>query len=231
MISIARTLGAPLSVPAGRIARSASIAPTSSRSVAADRRDDVHDVRVVLDLHEAVDLDAAVLADAAEVVAPEVDEHHVLGALLLVGQQLVRVGVAPRARAGDRASRRVPAGDRQQRLGRGAGDLEVQEVQEVHVGRRVDDAQPAVDRERVDAFDGALQRCDGTTGRRRRRGRTRRSARPCPRSARAPCWSGTPAPAGRGGPARAWARAVEQAARFGDRGDRVGVGLLEVVGG
>ena len=36
----------------------------------------------------------AVLADAAEVVAPEVDEHHVLGALLLVGEQAL----------GDRAS-------------------------------------------------------------------------------------------------------------------------------
>ena len=57
---------------------------------------------------------------------PEVDEHHVLGALLLVGQQLggdarvlVRVGAA-RARAGDRARRDVRAGDGQQRLGRGA---------------------------------------------------------------------------------------------------------------
>ena len=32
----------------------------------------------------------AVLAHAAEVVAAEVDEHHVLGALLLVGEQLAR---------------------------------------------------------------------------------------------------------------------------------------------
>src|ERR671938_434488 len=34
--------------------------------------------------------------------------------------------------------------------GRGPGDLEVQEVQEVHVRAGVDDAQPPVDRERVD---------------------------------------------------------------------------------
>ena len=32
----------------------------------------------------------AVLAHAAEVVAAEVDEHHVLGALLLVGEQVLR---------------------------------------------------------------------------------------------------------------------------------------------
>ena len=48
-------------------------------------------------------VDRAVLADAAEVVAAEVDEHHVLGALLLVGEQVLgdpRVlgRVAPRGR-------------------------------------------------------------------------------------------------------------------------------------
>ena len=41
----------------------------------------MHDVAVGLDLHQLVDLDAAVLADAAQVVAAQVDEHHVLGAL------------------------------------------------------------------------------------------------------------------------------------------------------
>ena len=114
------------------------------------------DVRVGLDAHERLDLDRAVLAHAAEVVAAEVDEHHVLGALLLVGEQVggdlaVLVGVAAaRARAGDRARRDVAAGDGHERLGRGADDLEVLEVQEVHVRRRVDRAQPAVDRERLD---------------------------------------------------------------------------------
>ena len=74
-----------------------------------DGADDVHDVRVVLDRHQRLDRHAAVLADAAEVVAAEVDEHHVLGALLLVGEQvalepLVLGGVgAARPRAGDRA--------------------------------------------------------------------------------------------------------------------------------
>ena len=48
----------------------------------------MHDVAVGLDLHQLVDVHAAVLAHAPEVVAPEVDEHHVLGALLLVGEQL-----------------------------------------------------------------------------------------------------------------------------------------------
>ena len=57
--------------------------------------------------------DRPVLAHAAEVVAPEVDEHHVLGALLLVGEQVlgdhgVLLGVgAARARPGDRPRRDV----------------------------------------------------------------------------------------------------------------------------
>jgi hypothetical protein len=80
----------------------------------------------------------------------------VLGALLLVGQQLLgdpRVlgGVrAARPGAGDRPGRGVAAGDREQRLGRRAGDLEVLEVQEVHVRARVDHPQAAVDAERVE---------------------------------------------------------------------------------
>ena len=101
-------------------------------------------------------LTRAVLADAAEVVAAEVDEHHVLGALLGVGEQLlgdpaVLLGAgAARAGAGDRPGRHAAAGDGDQRLGAGAGDLEVAEVEEVHVRARVDRPQPAVDRERLD---------------------------------------------------------------------------------
>jgi hypothetical protein len=43
----------------------------------------------------------------------------------------------------------VAPGDGQQRLGRGPGDLEVQEVEEVHVRAGIDHPQPAIDRERV----------------------------------------------------------------------------------
>ncbi len=83
-----------------------------------------------------------------------------LGALLLVGEQLcgdaaVLLGVGPaRAGAGDRLGGDVPAGDGEQRLGARAGDLEVAEVQEVHVGAGVDRAQAAVDREGVDRHGG-----------------------------------------------------------------------------
>ena len=67
----------------------------------------MHDVRVALDEHELLDFDAAEAADAAHVVATEVDQHHVLGALLFVVHHLFGKGVvlgfgcAARARAGD----------------------------------------------------------------------------------------------------------------------------------
>jgi hypothetical protein len=43
----------------------------------------VRDVRIALGLEEAPDAHCAVPADAREVVAAEVDEHHVLRAVLL----------------------------------------------------------------------------------------------------------------------------------------------------
>ena len=63
MIYMARTFGAPESVPAGKVAASASNA------------------REVGHLHRARP------AHPAQVVTAEIDQHHVLGAFLRVGQQ------------------------------------------------------------------------------------------------------------------------------------------------
>ena len=83
-----------------------------------DAAHDVEDVRVGLDDHELLDLDRAVLADAAQVVSPQVDEHHVLGALLGIGEKVLGVAAvlllvgAARVGARDRprldAARRTP---------------------------------------------------------------------------------------------------------------------------
>ena len=68
----------------------------------------MHDVRVALDVKDLRHLDGAGLGDAADVVAAEVEQHDVLGELLLVvaqllGEPLVLEGVrAARPRAGDR---------------------------------------------------------------------------------------------------------------------------------
>ena len=94
----------------------------------------MHDVAVALDAHEVDDLDAARLADPAEVVAAEVDEHQVLGPLLRVGEQLRRrAGVLLRGRAapagaGDRVQQRPSLVDLDQRLRDGADDVEAVEA-------------------------------------------------------------------------------------------------------
>src|ERR1044072_4435535 len=50
-----------------------------------DVRDDVHHVAVTLDHHLLSDFDAAEFCNTAEIVSAEVDQHHVLGALLWIG--------------------------------------------------------------------------------------------------------------------------------------------------
>jgi hypothetical protein len=52
--------------------------------------DDVMHVRIRLDRHELVDLHAARLAHAPQIVALQVDQHHVLGPLLGMRVQLAR---------------------------------------------------------------------------------------------------------------------------------------------
>ena len=95
-------------------------------------------------------------ADPAEVVAAEVDEHQVLGALLGVGEQVggerrVLLGrVAPRHRVpaiGCIIAR--PSVHLDQRLRAGADDVEAVEAEQVHVRARVGRAQHPVDVERV----------------------------------------------------------------------------------
>ena len=74
-----------------------------------DVGDDVHDVAVALDEELIGDLDGADLRDAADVVAPEIEQHQMLGALFRIGQQFLFQRLvfvrrrATRARAGDRA--------------------------------------------------------------------------------------------------------------------------------
>ena len=92
--------------------------------------------------------------DAPDVVAAEVQQHHVLGAFLFVGGKLGRVGLVGFAR---RPARTSP-GDRPQRDGvpfladqnlrRCADDMEVAEIVIEHVRRRVERAQRPVERQR-----------------------------------------------------------------------------------
>src|SRR5918997_1429574 len=119
-------------------------------------RDDVHDVGVALDLHEALEFHGPDLAHPPEVVAAEVNEHDVLGPLLLVGEQLFgepRVLLwrpAPRAGARDRAGHHPSALDAHERLGRGPDERQVPDLQVRHVRRGVYGPQAPVEQERVE---------------------------------------------------------------------------------
>ena len=97
MICIARTFGAP-GDGAGRERRAQEVERRDAvAQLAGDLGDEMRDVREALRLEEALDLDRAGHADAREVVAAEVDEHHVLGAVLLGGEQPLGVALAARS--------------------------------------------------------------------------------------------------------------------------------------
>ena len=156
MISIARTFGAPLTVPAGNVARSTSTALRPSASSPDDLAREVHDVRVALERHQLVDLLGPEPHDAPDVVAGEIDEHHVLGTLLRVLAELGResavvlLGPAAAARPGDRPDDHATVEHLHHRLGRRADERHLGVAHEVHVRRRVHLAQHAVHVERVE---------------------------------------------------------------------------------
>ena len=132
--------------------------------LAAHLAHDVHHVREALDLHALHELDRADLGDAPDVVAPEVDEHDVLGALLRVGEELLlerevllgRLAAAPRSR--ERAHRHRPVLEAHHRLGARPGDARAvrlagrgRQIEEVHVRRRIEQPHRAIDVEGVAA--------------------------------------------------------------------------------
>ena len=150
MISIARTFGAPDTVPAGSVARSTSTGPRPGVQLARHLRREVHHVAVALEHHHLVDLLGAEPHDATDVVAGEVDEHHVLGDLLRMLAQLgaeaavVFVGRAPPPCAGDRPRDDTAVEQLHHRLGRRADDRHLGVAHEVHVRARVHLPQHAV---------------------------------------------------------------------------------------
>ena len=89
MISMARTLGAPVRVPAGKQARERVDGGEAFAQRAFHGADQMHHVGIAFDEHEIADLYGAELADAANVIAAKVDEHYVLGTLFFVMTQLV----------------------------------------------------------------------------------------------------------------------------------------------
>ena len=115
----------------------------------------MHDVGVPLDDHQLGDAHSAGLADATEIVAAEVHQHDVLGALLLVGQQVTLVLVVLFLRLAARLGPGYGAGgnyavvNADELLRRGPDDVKVVELEVVHVWRGVNCPQRPVDLQRV----------------------------------------------------------------------------------
>ena len=130
--------------------------------LARDLRDEVRDVREAFCLEEPLDRHRAGAAHAREIVAAEIDEHHVLRAILAGAEQPLGVALARVRRAGDRVHRRARPLAPDERLGRRADERHAVELEQEEVGRRVHVPQGAVDRERGDgrAALGALREDD-----------------------------------------------------------------------
>ena len=145
---IAASFGAPVIEPGGKAARSASSASQPARKRPRTVETSWNTRRVALDREQLRHLDAARRAHAAEIVAHEIDDHQVLGALLRGGAQLGGAGARPRRgraarpRALDRpaldAAVRV---DAQEALGRAADDRHLRQLEERRERRRAAFAQ------------------------------------------------------------------------------------------
>src|SRR3954468_7455286 len=108
----------------------------------------MRDVREALRLEEPLDVDGARLADAREVVAAEVDEHHVLRTVLFGGKQLLGVARSTRNGARDRVHAGAAALDFDEGLRRRADERDVVELEQEQVRRRIDAAQRAIEIDR-----------------------------------------------------------------------------------
>ena len=149
MICMARTFGAPLSVPAGKQAANASSALEILAQRAFQRRHQVHHVGVALHIHQVLHFNRSIFAHPAQIVAAKIDQHDVLGAFLFVVAHLLFEAqvfglVAPaRMRACDGPIFQLAASHTHQHFGRRAEDLRLSHPQEIKIWRGIYLAQSA----------------------------------------------------------------------------------------
>ena len=110
----------------------------------------MHHIGITLDHHLLGEFDATGASHSTDVVTAQVDQHQVLGDFLGIGQQVLFQGQVSllvgttRAGAGNRAHGDQAIFQAHQHLRRAADHVEVAEVEEVHIRRRVDATQRAV---------------------------------------------------------------------------------------
>ena len=111
IISIARTFGAPDTVPAGK-ARHERVDPVMPvRQFARHVRDDVHDLAIIFEEETIGDAHTSRFGDAPTSLRPEIQQHEVFGAFLVISEQIIGMalilcwGFAARTGSGDRTDR------------------------------------------------------------------------------------------------------------------------------
>ena len=96
-------------------------------------------MRIALHKHQFAHLNGAILAHAAQIVASQVNQHHVLGALFFVGQQfgfeLLVFGFigAARLRSRNGTVAQLALFHPHQHLGRGTKNSPLAHAQKVHI--------------------------------------------------------------------------------------------------
>jgi hypothetical protein len=78
------------------VAANKSKASRPGREFALHATDDVHHVAVTFDHAVGIDMHAARMRDAAEIIARQVHEHHVFGVLFHVREQILFHAASPR---------------------------------------------------------------------------------------------------------------------------------------
>ncbi|KAG1317829.1 hypothetical protein G6F63_015495 [Rhizopus arrhizus] len=123
--------------------------------MATDVADDVVHVGVTLHGHQLIDHHGAGQADAAQGVALQVDQHHVLGTLLRVADQLldargIVIAFKPRTGTGNRPGLRVAGVHRHQPFRRGTDHVAAMRAEQAGEWCRVGAAQLRIQRLRTD---------------------------------------------------------------------------------
>ena len=119
----------------------------------------MHHVGIALHIHQVFHLHRTILAHPAEIIATQINQHHVLGALLLIVPHLLFKAqvfglVAPaRVRARDGPIFQLASRYAHQHLRRGTENLGLSHPQKVKVWRRIHLSQGAVKIEWLDARD------------------------------------------------------------------------------
>ena len=116
----------------------------------------MHHVGVALHIHQVFHLYRAVLAHPAQIVAAQVNQHDVLGALFFIAAHLLFEALvfglvaAARMRARDGTVFQLASGHPHQHLRRRPQDLRLAHAQEIKIGRRIHLPQRAVKVERAE---------------------------------------------------------------------------------